>query len=135
MTLAVRTAILRGNAVFLLLASVAAFCADVAASFFGAGPEAALLGSQPFLAIGAMEAHGLAFILGLLLWRAAPEQAWHLTAAGIHILLGTCNLLFWEIFVVGNMLAVGYVTTALHGLFVVLQLSAAGSLRKQTVSA
>ena len=45
----------------------------------------------------------------------------------IHVLLGTSNLVFWQLFVAADMLVVGYVTTALHGLFVVLQLLAAGT--------
>jgi hypothetical protein len=60
-----------------------------------------------------------------LLWRAAPERSWHLAAAAIHVLLGTANLVFWQIFVAGDMLATGYVTTSLHWLFVALQLAAA----------
>jgi hypothetical protein len=64
-------------------------------------------------------------ILGFLLWRARPERAWHLTAAAIHILLGTANLVFWPLFVAADMLMVGYVTTSLHFTFVALQLGAA----------
>ena len=39
-------------------------------------------------------------------------------------LLGVSNLVFWEGFVAGGMLVVGYVTTAFHGLFVALELIA-----------
>ncbi|MDK4736953.1 hypothetical protein [Rhizobium sp. CNPSo 3490] len=119
--------ILRANAIFLLFASSAAFLADIAGSFFAAGPVASMFSKAPYLAIGSAEAHGLAFILGVLLWRAVPGRQSHLTAAGIHILLGSCNLLFWDVFVVGDVLAVGYVTTVLHWLFVALQLTAAAS--------
>jgi hypothetical protein len=59
------------------------------------------------------------------MWRAEPSRGWHLTAAAIHVLLGTANVVFWQLFIASDMLMVGYVTTALHGLFVVLQMSAA----------
>jgi hypothetical protein len=36
--------------------------------------------------------------------------------------------MFWPIFVAADMLAVGYVATALHGLFALLQLCAALAL-------
>jgi hypothetical protein len=125
-----RAFILRGNAIFLLLASVAAFFADVAGSLFGVGPVAAMFANAPYLAIGSMESHGLAFILGVLLWRAPAERAWHLTALGIEVLLGSCNLLFWQLFVVNDMLAVGYVTTVLHWTFVALQLGVVAAIRR-----
>jgi hypothetical protein len=34
---------------------------------------------------------------------------------------------FWQLFITADMLTVGYVTTALHGLFVALQLYAANA--------
>jgi len=56
------------HAGYLLVASFTAFFMDVAASFFGIGPEAVLIAAAPHTGIGFIEAHGLAFILGLLLW-------------------------------------------------------------------
>jgi hypothetical protein len=44
--------------------------------------------------------------------------------AAVHVLLGVSNVVFWPLFGFAGMLAVGYVTTALHGLFAVLQASA-----------
>ena len=55
----------------------------------------------------------------------APLRSWHLTAVAVHVLLGTANLVFWQIFVAIDFLAMGYITTGLHWLFVVLQLIAA----------
>lgn len=109
----------------LLVASTGGLIADLAGAFAGVGPQKNVLGAAPYAAIGFVEAHGLAFIIGVLLWRAEPLRAWHLTAAAVHVLLGTSNLVFWGIFVVSDMLAMGYVTTALHGLFTGLQLFAA----------
>ena len=116
--------VLRADAAFLLAASAGGFVSDLVGAFLAKGPVAPVLASAPHAAIGFVEAHGLAFILGILLWRAIPSRGWHATAAAIHVLLGTANLVFWPIFVAGGMLAVGYITTALHILFVILQLAA-----------
>jgi hypothetical protein len=125
MTMSIRTAILRANAIYLLVAAAGGFTADILGAFFGRGPVGPVIASAPHAAIGFVEAHGLAFIIGVLLWRAAATRAWHFTAAAVHVLLGTANLVFWQAFVAGDMLVVGYVTTALHWLFVGLQLAAA----------
>ena len=129
MTIAIRHVLLRANATFLLAASAGGFASDVRGIFFGLGPVARIVADAPYAGLGFIEAHGLAFILGILMWRAHPARGWHLTAAAIHVLLGTANLVFWQLFIVSDMLLVGYVTTALHGLFVVLQMAAAISAR------
>jgi hypothetical protein len=49
------------------------------------------------------------------------------TAAAVHLLLGTANLVFWDVFVTGDALVAGYVTTSLHWVFVGLQLFAAAT--------
>ena len=128
MTKAIRQGILRANAIFLLVAAAAGFWTDVLGIFFSTGAQARIIGSAPNAGIGFIEAHGLAFIIGILLWHAAPVRFWHLAAAGVHVLLGTANLVFWPIFIAADALWAGYVTTTLHWAFVVLQLSAAGSV-------
>ena len=113
----IRKTLLRANAIYLMLAAAGAFTVDILGSFFAIGPQKELLAAAPSLGIGVIEAHGLAFILGVLLWRAAPLRAWHLTAVAIHVLLGTANLVFWPLFSAADILVVGYVTTALHWFF------------------
>lgn len=125
MTLTSRQMLLRANAIFLLAASTGGFISDVRGAFLRLGPIGRVVAKTPDAAIGFIEAHGLAFILGILLWRAIPARMWHVTAVAIHILLGTANLVFWQLFVATDMLALGFVTTALHWSFVVLQLYAA----------
>jgi hypothetical protein len=125
MTATIRQTILRANALYLLVAAGGGFGSDVAGIFFGRGPVAAVVAAAPHAGIGFIEAHELALIIGVLLWRAEPTRAWHLTAAAVHVLLGTANLVFWQIFLAADMLLVGYVTTLLHGLFAALQLLAA----------
>jgi hypothetical protein len=124
-----RKRLLRVNAAFLFVASAGGILVDILGSFFAVGPEALLLGEAPGAGIGFIEAHGLAFIIGIMLWRAAPLRAWHLAAAAVHTLLGTANIAFWEFFVAADVLSVGYVTTALHWSFVLLQLWATTTAR------
>jgi hypothetical protein len=122
-----RKALLVADATFLLVASTGGMIADLAGAFAGIGPQRNVLGPAPYAAIGFVEAHGLAFILGVLLWRAEPVRSWHFAAGAVHVLLGTSNLLFWQIFIATDMLAMGWVTTVLHWLFVALQLTAAAA--------
>ncbi|WP_189342029.1 MULTISPECIES: hypothetical protein [unclassified Mesorhizobium] len=122
--------LVRFNAGFLMLASAGGLFTDIAGSFFGRGPEAILLGDAPGTGIGFIEAHGLALIIGVTLWRIAYSRNWHAFLAAVHVLLGTANLLFWQFFIAADVLVVGYVTTAAHFLFAVAHLAAlAGSAR------
>lgn len=120
-----RQVILRVNAIYLLVAAAGGFVSDVLGIFYGLGPQAGIVASAPHAGIGFIEAHGLAFIIGVLLWRAEPTRAWHLTAMAVHVLLGVANLVFWQIFVAADVLWLGYVTTSLHFVFAVLQQFAA----------
>jgi hypothetical protein len=130
MTTNARKLLLRANAIYLLVAASGGMWADLAGVFMGVGPQGRILATAPHAGIGFVEAHGLAIILGVLLWRAPPERSWHLTAAAIHVLLGTSNLVFWQIFVAADMLVMGYVTTSLHFAFLALQLFAAATAAK-----
>jgi hypothetical protein len=71
-----------------------------------ARPRESILAIQPVAAVGFVEAHGLALILGVLFWRAASLRSWHLAAVAVHVLLGTANLVFWQTFIVMDMLDV-----------------------------
>ena len=115
---------LRLNGGLLLVAGLAALGADLAGYHFAAGPFAGLAG-QP-LAIGAVEAHGLAALVGLLLLRGAQQQqrwGWHLLALGVHLFLGVCNLLFWPVYGLMGAPTVGVASTAAHALLASAQLA------------
>jgi hypothetical protein len=124
MSLSLRKLLLRANAVFLLAASAGGMINDLTGAFLLRGPIGLVLEKAPHAAIGFVEAHGLAFVIGVLLWRAEPARLWHGTAVAVHVLLGVSNVVFWPLFGFAGMLAVGYVTTALHALFAVLQAAA-----------
>ena len=81
MNIRIRQLILRANAAFLLIAASFGIYTDLAGAFFATGPQHRILSAAPHAAIGFVEAHGLAFIIGVLLWLAEPARLWHLTAA------------------------------------------------------
>ena len=118
-------AVLRANALYIGIAGSAGLLFDIRGVLYGLGPQGQVLAAAPHAAIGFVEAHGLAVILAVLLWRATPARSWHLTAVALEVLLGTSNLAFWSLFVATDALTLGYVTTGLHWLFVALQLIAA----------
>jgi hypothetical protein len=89
------------------------------------GHRVAFSPTRPHAGIGFVEAHGLAVILSIVLWRASAARSWHLTALSIDVLLGASNLFLWQIFVAADALPIGYVSTALHWIFATLQLFSA----------
>lgn len=108
----------------LVLGAVAALQVnlDVFGYFLGFGPTGpALHGNLD--AIGYTEAHGLAAILSLLfvLRRHDGWAGWHAAAAGTHLLLGVCNVVFWPIFSTWGLVPMGIGATAMHSIFFVLQ--------------
>lgn len=116
--------LLRANAAFLMLMGGGAAVADAAGHFLGVGPLAQAMYQAP-LAISSFEAHLLALILGVVLWRAAsvPERGpFHLLAATVHFVLGGSNLLFFNAaFGTLNIRTFGVVITTIHFAFVLAQ--------------
>ena len=119
----VRRRVLRANALFIGIAAAAGLMFDIRGVLYGLGPQGRLLADAPHAAIGFTEAHGLALILAVVLWRSAPVRASHLTAIAMEVLLGTANLAFWDMFVASDALIVGYMSTSLHWTFVAAQLA------------
>jgi hypothetical protein len=128
MTTTTRNRILRADAGFLVLAALGGLWTDICAGFLARGPLSLVLRDVPEAAIGSFEAHGLALIFGVLMWRAVPVKSVHLTGVAIHLLLGAANLLFWRMFITADLLVLGYVTTFFHFSFVGLQLCAAAAV-------
>ena len=95
---------------------------DVFGYYFGVGPTGPVMLNN-LDAIGYTEAHGLAAILSLLfiLRRRDGWAGWHATAAATHLLLGTCNIVFWPIFTTSGLVPMGIGATAMHAVFLVLQ--------------
>ena len=125
-----RRVILRANAMYLGIASIAALVLlDMRGIVFGTGPAAQVLVAAPHAAIGFVEAHGLAFILAVLLWHAQPVRYAHLTAAAVMALLGVSNIVFWPLFTATGMTTPGLLLTSAHLAFAAAQLLAASGPR------
>ena len=112
-------AVLKLNAAFLVLIGSLQLMFESLSHFVGAGPLADRFTDSPYT-IGFFEAHGLAVLIGILLWRASqrPEKYWHQLAVVVHLLLGGANLLFWNSFVQLDFVLLGIVATFFHGLFI-----------------
>jgi hypothetical protein len=123
-SLKVRKVVLYLNSAFLALVGGLTAIFDLLSFSFGSGPLGEMFHNE-LLTVGFFEAHGLAFILGLLLLRAArsePRALWHLAGAGIHTLLGISNLIFWSLFLVWDVVTAEIIFTSIHWLFAVAQL-------------
>jgi hypothetical protein len=119
-----RKAVLYINGAFLAIMGGLFGVFDLLSYLYGGGPLGELYYNVP-MTVGLFEAHGLAFILGLLLLRAArsqPSGAWHLVGAGIHILLGSSNLIFWSLFLIWDVVTAEIVVTSIHWLLAAAQL-------------
>lgn len=113
------------NGVVLGAVALLHFCLDLVAYAWGWGPTGpALHGNLD--AIGYTEAHGLAAILSLVLIARRNDgiASWHGVAAGIHLLLGACNVIFWPLFELWGLVPMGVAATAMHAIFFTLELYA-----------
>src|SRR5215210_8756424 len=119
-----RSTLMRANGAFLALVGGAQMIFELLSDFGGIGPLGRIFAGSHYT-IGFLEAHGLAFLIGVLLIGVAasePKRYWHSFAACVHLLLGGANLLFWHSFVVWGLVPMGIIATAFHGLFLVAQL-------------
>ncbi len=121
MTYPIRILILRADALTLGMFGLFGLTTDLLSYFAGRGAWKDMFFHNP-LAVGVVEAHGLAIIIAVLLIRqaAANDQfVWHLTAMAVHLLLGICNLVFWQVFISANVVPLGIVASAYHFVFVI----------------
>jgi len=99
---------------------------ELLAYYGGVGPYGYIFEESPY-AIGWVEAHGLAFIFGMLLLTVAARDLrrfWHVLAAAVHTLLGTANLVFWQSFIVFGMVPMGIAATVVHFVLVAAHIGA-----------
>lgn len=107
---------------------------ELLAYYAGVGPYGYVFEESPYT-IGWVEAHGLAFIIGVLLLTVAARDGrrfWHGLAAAVHTLLGTANLVFWDSFVVFGMVPMGIAATVVHFVFVAAHIGAFVVSRERT---
>jgi len=120
MTQSRRSLILRADAVLLALFGVFGLAMDLLGYFAGIGAWKDAFLNNP-LAVGAVEAHGLATILAMVLLgqaSATDTMRWHWTAIALHGLLAMSNLVFWKAFIDVGLMPLGVVATTYHALCV-----------------
>ena len=111
------------NGLFLGLTGFAQMIFELLSHSRGLGPLGKIFTDTPYT-IGFFEAHGFAVLTSLLVfWVMLKEMRphWHLYMALVCLLLGGSNLLFWDSFAKVGLVTAGYISTALHILFFVLQ--------------
>jgi phosphoglycerol transferase MdoB-like AlkP superfamily enzyme len=115
--------LLFADASFLLVIGGIQMLFELLGHFFGIGPLATAFVNSPYT-IGFFEAHGMAVLAAILLFRGISlekRRFWHLYAALVHCLLGSANLLFWASFIHFGFIPAGIIATAVHGFFVMTQ--------------
>jgi hypothetical protein len=125
---AARRWLLLADGVFRVVVGGVQVVFELLAYYKGVGPYGYIFEESPY-AIGWVEAHGLAFIIGVLLLTVAVRDLrrfWHALAALVHTLLGTANLVFWNSFIVFGMVPMGVAATVAHFVFVAAHCGAFG---------
>src|SRR5262245_41278093 len=105
--------LLLANGVFLVVVGGVQVVFELAADYASARPYGYVFEESPYV-IGWVEAHGLAFIIGVLLLTVAARDGrrfWHALGAAVHLLLGAANLVFWDSFIVFGVVTMGVVAT------------------------
>ncbi|HEY6646301.1 MAG TPA: hypothetical protein VI217_04295 [Mycobacterium sp.] len=123
---AARRWLLLADGVFLVVVGGVQVVFELLAYYKGVGPYGYIFEESPY-AIGWVEAHGLAFIIGGLLLTVAARDLrrfWHVLAAAAHTLLGTANLVFWNSFIVFGMVPMGIAATVVHFVLVAAHVAA-----------
>ncbi len=118
-----RKLIMIANALFLSLTGFAQMIFELLSHYRGMGPLNGIFTDTPYT-IGFFEAHGFAVLTGILVFSVmlkGLDAHWHLYLAGVCLLLGGSNLLFWDSFSKVGLVAAGIVATSLHVTFFVLQ--------------
>lgn len=96
MTQLIRSRILRADAILLFMFGMFGLTEDLSSYLAGTFVLKGALLSNP-LAVGFVEAHGLALIMAVLFFvntKTNDTKQWHVTALTLHLFLGICNLFF-----------------------------------------
>ena len=89
-----RRQLLLANGVFLVVVGGVQVVFELLASYAGVGPYGYIFEESPY-AIGWVEAHGLAFVIGVLLLTVAVRDLrgfWHVLGAAVHTLLVVAHI-------------------------------------------
>lgn len=115
-----RQALLRANGGFLAVVGAVQVGLELLSHYTGGGVYGEIFEGSPY-AIGWVENHGLALLIGLLFLTVAARDGrrfWHAFALAVHLFLGAANVVFWQAFVTFDMVTPGVLATAAHVAFV-----------------
>ncbi|MBO6727336.1 MAG: hypothetical protein JJ911_16885 [Rhizobiaceae bacterium] len=124
-----RQNILAVNGYILLLIGLAQVALGLLAYFSGAGPLQKLFEYMPMAILPFTEAFALAALFGIIFIRESKKFGystfWNKLACTIHLILGSCNLMFWPFFTSAQNLTIpGIAATVLHFSLVIAELYA-----------
>ncbi|MBE0669472.1 MAG: hypothetical protein IH588_02690 [Anaerolineales bacterium] len=128
-----RKLVLIANALYLGLTGFAQMIFELLSHYRGVGPLSGIFTGTPYT-IGFFEAHGFAVLTGILVFSVMLKDIdarWHLYLAGVSLLLGGSNLLFWDSFSKVGLVTAGIIATSLHILFFVLQVVCYSMTRRE----
>ena len=114
------------NGGFLAVVGAVQVAFELASYYAAAGPYGSDFDASPYT-IGWVEAHGLALLIGVLFLTVAAgdgRRFWHVFAIGVHLLLGTANVVFWSSFTTFGVVPMGIAATAAHAVFVLAHATA-----------
>ena len=112
------------NGIFLAAVGAAQITFELLSHYEGAGPFGPLFYGSPYT-IGWVENHGFALLIGILFLAIGANDGrrfWHAFALAVHVLLGSANVVFWNAFVMFDVVPMGLAATVAHVLFVAVQL-------------
>lgn len=111
--------LLRSDAVFLAVAGVFGLVSDLRSYATGSGSFARTFYQNPTV-IGVVEAHSLAVLIAVSVWFLANTPRFgHWVALVAHTIMGTSNIIWFEVFRNVNAETQGVAVTVVHFVFVI----------------
>ena len=112
--------VLRGDAVFLFAAGLFGVVSDLQSYASGTGPFGRTFHQNPTV-IGVVEAHSLAVLVAVSIWCLAHTPRFgHWVALVAHLIMGTSNVIWFDVFRNVNAATQGVAVTVVHFVFVIL---------------
>ena len=112
--------VLRGDALFLAVAGVFGLVSDLRSYGTGSGSFGRTFYQNPTV-IGVVEAHSLAVLIAVSVWFLAHTPRFgHWVALVAHTIMGTSNIIWFDVFRNVNAETQGVAVTVVHFVFVIL---------------
>lgn len=124
--------VLAAHGLFLFLLGSALVTRTVVGRLTASGAFA-FLADNPVAAVGFHEAYGIVALMGVAIALGAlssrKPRPFHLLAAALHGFLLAINLAHWRLYAVLDMVTAGYLSTAMHVLLTIIELTLAAWAR------